>query len=86
MSSPRTCRGGDLLTKLGKEAPDNFKTGAQSPEFDSQTSDAFGLACFILTAKPTANRINSGTCQYMMANWRCTKTLKYSTCVDIRRC
>ena len=58
-----------MLAKQDEWALVNFKSVAHSTECDSQPYDAFERNCSILTAKPTANRINSGTFQYIMANW-----------------
>jgi hypothetical protein len=58
-----------ILVEQDEQALKNFKTVAHSPEVDSKPCDAFEGNFFILTAKLTANRINSGTFQYMMANW-----------------
>jgi hypothetical protein len=61
---------GGAAATVGKACDQkNFETVAYPPECDSEPCDAFERNCSILTAKPTANRINSGTFQYMMANW-----------------
>jgi hypothetical protein len=54
-----------MLAKQDEWALANFKSVAHSPECDAEPCDAFERNCSIVTA----NRINSSTFQYIMANW-----------------